>query len=162
MFSWDARGVESLPMILIISLALGMFAIVLGTKSMARVGGLLEDQQSIESFDTLVEHVYSISFGGVGGKRNFELELPESEIIVWGKIIQLEIENETLRSEVLPLPILLDGFEDEFSIQSGGYTLELQRVSDDSSALGKGDYFLRLSRRGDDESTRLPDRLPSL
>jgi hypothetical protein len=161
MFGRDPRGVESLPMILIISLALGMFAITLGMKSMVRVKSLLGDQQSIEGFDTLVEHVYSISFGGVGGKRSFELELPESEIIVRGKIIQLEIENEVCRSVVLPLPILLDGFEDEFSIQSGGYTLELQRVSDDSSALGKGDYFLRL-RRGDDESARLPGRLPSL
>ncbi len=161
MFSRDARGVESLPMILIISLALGMFAIVLGTKSMARVGGLLEDQQSIESFDTLVEHVYLISFGGVGGERSFELELPESEIIVRGKIIQLELENEIRRTEVLPLPILLDGFEDEFSIQSGGYTLELQRVSDDSSVLGEGDYFLCLRRVGD-ESARLPGRLPSM
>lgn len=161
MFGRDVRGVESLPIVLIISLALGTFAIALGMKSMVRVRSLLGDQQAIESFDTLVEHVYSIGFGGVGGKRSFELELPESEIIVRGKIIQLEIENEVRRSEVLPLPIFLDGSEDKFSIQSGGYTLELQRVSDDSSVLDKGDYFLHLRRVGD-ESTRLPNRLPSL
>ncbi|MEA1905232.1 MAG: hypothetical protein U9M97_05095, partial [Candidatus Hadarchaeota archaeon] len=76
MFGRDVRGVESLPIVLIISLALGTFAIALGMKSMVRVRSLLGDQQAIESFDTLVEYVYSIGFGGVGGKRSFELELP--------------------------------------------------------------------------------------
>jgi len=144
-----ARGVESLPMVLIISIALGTFALTFGIRSMAHVEDLLDDQKAIESFEALVEHAYLASFGGVGSKQSFELDLPGSEILVRGRLVQLKVENEIRKSKILPLPIILDGFQIGSSIQSGSYILELQRTSSDLDAAGVGDYFLCMRRAGD-------------
>lgn len=157
MFGYDDRGTGSLPVMLIISIALGTFALAFGVKSMTQVRGLLEDQQAVESFDTFIEEVYSISFGGTGSERSFELVLPRSEIVVQGKLVQLKIENEVRRSEVLPLPVFSNGSGSGFSIRSGDYTLRLQRISDNLSVLRNGGYFLCLGRNSDG-STRLPGR----
>ncbi len=153
----DIRGIESLPMVLVISIALGAFALAFGVKSLTQVRSLLEDQQAVESFDTFVERVYSISFGGTGSEQSFELDLPRSEIIVQGKLIQLKIENEIRRSKILPLPVFLDRPGSGFSIRSGNYTLKLQHIPDNSGVPSNGGYFLCL-RRSVDGPARLPSR----
>lgn len=139
----DARGVESLPVVLVLSVALGALAIGIGSRSMTQTKGLLEEQQDLESFNVLIEQARATSFGGIGGERRFDLDLSGGEILVDGRLVQLRIGDEIRRSEILPLPILSGGREN-LKIRSNSYSLALRRAASGYGAVMEGDFFLEL------------------
>lgn len=134
----DVGGVEALPMTLLLGVLLGTFTLGLGVKCLTDVRSLLERERAVESFDTFVERARVACAGGRGSMQQFELELPNSRIIAGGRLLQLSVGDEIKRSEIMPLPILLDGRE-AWETGGGRYSIELQRSDRD-------EYFLKLRR----------------
>lgn len=132
----DDRGVENLPIILLLGVMLGACTLGIGARCLANVRNLSELQQAVDDFNVLVERARIVSAGGEGNIQQIELNLSPGIIVGRGKLLQLVVGDEVRRSEVLPLPILVGGHEN-WKIINGRYTIELQRNS-------RGWYFLEL------------------
>lgn len=133
----DARGVESLPVVLLLGTMLAVCALGLGVEAMARAQSLGERQRAIESFNTFVERAHMASAGGLGNQQWVELELSGGKLVIDANLVQLVVGEEVLRSKILSLPVVLDGGGDE--IGEGSYAIELRRGSE-------GEYFLGIRR----------------
>lgn len=131
----DAKGVESLPVVLLLGTALAACALGLGVESMTRARSLGERQRAIESFNTFIERARIASAGGLGGEQWVELELVGGKLVFDANLVQLVVGEEVLRSEVLPLPIVLEG--EGYEIGEGSYAIELRRGAE-------GGYFLEI------------------
>lgn len=123
-------------MILLLGTVLGACTLGIGVRCLANVQKLSELQQAVDGFNAFVERAKIVCAGGEGNIQQIELDLPAGMIIVEGKLLQLVVDNEIRRSEVLSLPILVDGCE-VWEISNGRYTIGLQRNS-------RGEYFLEL------------------
>ncbi len=132
----DAKGVETLPTVLLIGTILGACTLGIGARCLANVRKLTDLQQAVDDFNSLVEGARIVSAGSKGSIQQIELDLPTGRIVARGKLLQLVVGDEMRRSEVLPLPILIDNSE-TWEITDGGYAIELQRDS-------RGKYFLEL------------------
>lgn len=132
----DAKGVETLPIVLLLGTILGACTLGIGARCLANVQKLAELQQAVDDFNSLVERAMIVSAGSEGSIQQIELDLPTGRIEARGKLLQLVAGDEIWRSEVLPLPILIDGHE-TWEITNGGYAIELRRDS-------RGKYFLEL------------------
>ncbi|KUO41365.1 MAG: hypothetical protein AVW06_04585 [Hadesarchaea archaeon DG-33-1] len=132
----DAKGVETLPTVLLIGTILGACTLGIGARCLANVRKLTDLQQAVDDFNSLVEGTRIVSAGSEGSIQQIELDLPTGRIVARGKLLQLVVGDEMRRSEVLPLPILIDNSE-TWEIADGGYAIELQRDS-------RGKYFLEL------------------
>jgi len=131
----DSAGVESLPVLLLLGIVLAACALGLGMEAMARAQSLGERQRAIESFNTFVERARMASAGGLGSERWVELELSGGKLVVDANLVQLIYGEEVLRSEILPLPVVLNG--GDFEIDAGSYAIELRRDDKDG-------YFLEV------------------
>lgn len=131
----DAKGVETLPIVLLLGTMLGACTLGIGARCLANVRKLAELQQAVDDFNSLVERARIVSAGSEGA-RQIELDLPTGRIVARGKLLQLVVGDEIRRSEVLPLLILIDSHE-TWEITNGEYTIELRRDSRDK-------YFLEL------------------
>jgi len=132
----DARGIETLPVVLLLGTVLGACTLGIGVRCLAGVQRLSELQQAVDDFNAFVERARIVCAGGEGNIQQIELDLPTGRTIVEGRLLQLVVGNEIRRSEVLPLPVLVDGNE-AWEIVNGRYEIELQRNS-------RGEYFLEL------------------
>jgi hypothetical protein len=132
----DAKGVETLPIVLLLGTMLGACTLGIGARYLANVRKLAELQQAADDFNSLVERARIASAGSEGSIQRIELDLPTGRIVARGKLLQFVVGDEIRRSEVLPLPVLIDGRE-TWEIANGGYAIELQRDS-------RGKYFLEL------------------
>lgn len=132
----DARGIETLPMVLLLGTVLGACTLGIGVRCLAGVQRLSELQQAVDDFNAFVERARIACAGGEGNIQQIELDLPTGRIIVEGKLLQLVVGDEVRRSEVLPLPVLIDGHGAQ-EIINGRYAIELQRNS-------RGEYLLEL------------------
>jgi hypothetical protein len=141
----DARGIEGLPVVLIISAVLGACVLGLGVKALTNVQNIASRQRAIESFDSLVEKARHVSFGAPGSWQCIELELLSGKIIGDGRLLQLLIDGEACRVEILPLPMLMGG-QSTFELKSGWYVVELCRVSRElaqrDNLLREGEFYL--------------------
>ncbi len=129
----DAKGIESLPVLLLLGTALAACALGLGIESMRRAQSLGERQRAIESFNTFVERARITSAGGLGSEH--WVELVGGKLVFDANLVQLVVGEEVLRSEVLPLPIVLEG--GDYEIGEGSYAIELRRGAE-------GGYFLEI------------------
>lgn len=129
----DNRGVESLPITLLLGVVLGASAIAIGVTCLDRTQRLSERQRAIDSFNLLVEHAKIISAGGMGSVQLVELDLGDSSILVDGEHVQLLTGGAVTRSEIIPLQMSFDGEQ----LRSGSYLLELER-------LASGRYVIRV------------------
>jgi len=134
----DARGIETLPIVLLLGTVLGACTLGIGIRCLGNVQGLSELQQAVDGFNAFVERARIVCAGGEGNIQQIELDLPTGRAIVEGRLLQLVVGNEIRRSEVLPLPVLVDCHEAQ-EILNGRYEIELQRNS-------RGEYFLELRR----------------
>jgi hypothetical protein len=125
----DAKGVESLPVVLLLGAVLAASTLAIGTAC------LDERQRAIESFNIFVERARMASTGGIGSVQQVELELTGGKLVVDANLVQLIYGEEVLRSETLPLPVVQDG--GGFEIGTGSYAIELLRG-------GEGGYFLEV------------------
>lgn len=132
----DAKGVETLPIVLLLGTILSACTLGIGARCLANVRKLAELQQAVDDFNSLVERAMIVSAGSEGSIQHIELDLSTGRIVVRGKLLQLVVGDEIRRSEVLPLPILIDNHE-TWEIANGWYAIELQRDS-------RGKYFLEL------------------
>lgn len=132
----DARGVENLPMILLLGVMLGVCTLGIGARCLANVRNLSELRQAVDDFNVFAERARIVSAGGEGNIQQIELDLSPGRIVARGKLLQLVVGDEVRRSEVLPLPILVDGHED-WEVINGRYAIELRRNN-------RGEYFLEL------------------
>ncbi|MFQ6129623.1 MAG: hypothetical protein ACE5OT_02290 [Candidatus Hadarchaeaceae archaeon] len=130
----DAKGVESLPIVLLLGAVLAASTLAIGTACLDLVQGLRERQRAIGSFNTFVERAHMVSTGGVGNVQQVELELAGGKLVFDANLVQLIYGGEVLRSETLPLPVVWDGGD---LIDAGSYAIELLRG-------GEGEYFLKL------------------
>ncbi len=151
----EMRGVEGLPVVLLLGAILGASALALGFKAMGRAADAETRQQVIRSFNEFTERVRIVSLGGVGSVQQVELDLSGAQILFDGRLVQLVDGDEVLKSEVIQLPIVasmnrLDG---------GRYSMALKRATNDelrnnglvrplvdNGALRSGDYFIELRR----------------
>jgi len=133
----ESAGIESLPVVLLLGTVLAMCALGLGVEAMTRAQSLGERQRAIESFNTFIERARMASAGGLGSEQWVELELAGGKLVVDANLVQLVVGEEVLRSEILPLPVVLDSRDNE--IGGGGYAVELRRGSE-------GGYFLMVRR----------------
>ena len=131
----NAKGVESLPVVLLLGILLAASTLAIGTTCLDRAQRLGERQHAIESFNTFVERAHMASAGGIGSIQQVELELNGGKLVVDVNLVQLTYGEEVLRSETLPLPIVLEG--GGFEIGAGIYAIELQRD-------GENGYFLEV------------------
>jgi len=132
----DSGGIETLPIVLLLGTVLGACTLGIGVRCLAGVQRLSELQQAVDDFNAFVERARIVCAGGEGNIQQIELDLPTGRAIVEGRLLQLMVGNEIRRSEVLPLPVLVDGNE-AWEIANGRYAIELQRNS-------RGEYFLEL------------------
>lgn len=144
-FHLEGRGFSEIPMILILSLFLASIAFTFGFRGLNRVDSIEMRQDSIRSFNRLIEVATRLSYGEVGGDRKLELEFQGGEVRVDGRLVQLRGENEIFRSEYLPLP-LLGGGDDSYTIRDGSYLIGLAVGSDVTGGGGGNQLVLRLRR----------------
>lgn len=135
MMRCDAKGVESLPVVLLLGAVLAASTLAIGTACLDRVQRLGERQRAIESFNIFVERTRMASTGGIGSVQQVELELTGGEIVFDANLVQLIYGEEVLRSRTLPLPVVQDG--GGFEIGTGSYEIELLRGDE-------GGYFLEV------------------
>ena len=135
MLQRDAKGVESLPVVLLLGAVLAASTLAIGAACLDRVQRLGKRQRAIESFNSFVERTRMASTGGVGSVQQVELELAGGELVVDANLVQLIYGDEVLRSETLPLPVVQEG--GRFEIGTGSYVIELRRDSED-------EYFLKV------------------
>ncbi len=121
----NAKGVESLPIVLLLGAMLAASTLGIGTTCIDRTQRLDERQHAINSFNSFVERARIISAGGIGSIQQVELELNRGKLVFDAKLVQLTYDEEVLRSEILPLPIVLEG--GGFKIGAGSYSIKLQR-----------------------------------
>jgi len=131
----DAKGVESLPVVLLLSAVLAASTLAIGTACLDRVQRLGKRQRAIESFNTFVERTRMVSIGGIGSVQQVALELAGGELVFDANLVQLIYGEEVLRSRILPLPVVQDG--GDFEIGTGSYAIELLRGDE-------GGYFLEV------------------
>lgn len=131
----DARGVESMPVVLLLGAVLGAGTLAIGTTCLDQARRLSERQRAIDSFNHFVERSRMLSAGGVGSVQLVELELGGGEIIVDGELVQLMLNGDLVRSDTLPLPV----FSQETELGSGSYLIELKREAG-------GEFFLEVRR----------------
>lgn len=125
-------------MILLLGTVLGACTFGIGVRCLGNVQNLTELQQAVDGFDDFVELARIACAGGEGNVQQIELDLPVGSIVVEGKLLQLMIGDEVRESELIPLPIIVYGYE-TWEIVNGFYEIELQRDS-------WGDYYLDLRR----------------
>jgi hypothetical protein len=121
---------------LLLGTVLGACTLGIGIRCLASAQKLSGMQRAIDSFNALMERARIVCAGGEGNVQQIELDLPTGRIIIEGKLLQLVIGDEVRRSEVLPLPVLSDGYGVR-EIVNGRYAIELQSNS-------RGEYFLEL------------------
>jgi len=131
----NAKGVESLPVVLLLGAVLAASTLAIGTACLDRVQRLGKRQRAIESFNTFVERTRMVSTGGIGSVQQVELELAGGELVFDANLVQLIYGEEVLRSRTLPLPVVQDG--GDFEIGTGSYAIELLRGDE-------GGYFLEV------------------
>ncbi|MEW6222682.1 MAG: hypothetical protein AB1476_05190 [Candidatus Hadarchaeota archaeon] len=117
----DARGMESLPAVLLLSVALGTATLSLGLTSLCQFERSSEKQLAIQGFQNLIEEAMLLGAGGVGGTRAVNLEVGRAKVLVNGTLAELALENQILEAEVLPLPLSAR------ELATGAYILELKR-----------------------------------
>lgn len=122
----DARGVESLPIVLLLGAVLGASTLTIGAACLDQSQRLSVRQRAIDSFNHFVERAWMVSVGGVGNVQLVGLELGDGKLAVDGELVQLQIDGEVVRSDVLPLSISAPNPE----LSSGGYLIELKRGTD--------------------------------
>ncbi len=129
----DARGVEALPVALLLGAVLGASALAIGFACLDQAQRLDERQRAIDGFNLFIERTRMLSAGGVGSVQLIELELGGCQIILEGELVQLVTGGEVVRSDVLPIPVSTPTFQ----LGTGTYLIELKRGAD-------GKCFLRL------------------
>jgi hypothetical protein len=149
----EMRGVEGLPVVLLLGAILGASALALGFKAMGRAADTETRQRAIRSFDEFTERARIVALGGVGSTQQVELE--GTQIILDGRLVQLIDGDEILRSEVIQLPIVasvgrLDGGRCSMTLKRATndelQNNEFASALVDNSALRLGDYFIELRR----------------
>ena len=128
----EAKGVESLPVALLLGIVMAACTLGLGLKCIDNAQTFDLRQRAIESFNSFIERARTASAGGFGNTQLVELELGGGEIVVDSKLAQLWIDGEVLRSEVLQLPIHAKNAR----LEDGVYEIELKR--------GAQGYFLEV------------------
>ena len=128
----EAKGVESLPVALLLGIVMAACTLGLGLKCIDNAQGLSQRQRAIEGFNSFIERARMVSAGGLGNVQLVELELGGGEIVIDSKLAQLWIDGEVLRSEVLQLPIHAKNTR----LEDGVYEIELKR--------GAQGYFLEV------------------
>jgi len=151
----EMRGVEGLPVVLLLGAILGASALALGFKAMGRAADTEARQRAIRSFDEFTERARIVALGGVGSTQQVELELDGTQMIFDGRLVQLVDGDEILKSEVIQLPIVtsvgrLDGGRCSMALKKATsdelQSNELVRALIDNGALRLGDYFIELRR----------------
>ena len=130
----EAKGVESLPVALLLGIVMATCTLGLGLKCIDNAQGLDLRQRAIEGFNSFIERASVVSFGGVGNVQRIELELGGGEIVIDFKLAQLWVGEEVLRSEVLQLPV----YAENARLEDGVYEIELKR--------GTQGYFLEVRK----------------
>jgi len=151
----ETRGIEGLPVVLLLGAVLGASALAIGFKAMDRATDTEARQRAIRSFDEFIERVHIVALGGVGSTQQVELELSGARMLFDGRLVQLVDGDEILRSEVIQLPIVtsiarLDGGRCSMTLKRATND-ELQnnervRTLVDNGALQFEDYFIELRR----------------
>ncbi|MGQ9787791.1 MAG: hypothetical protein ACUVQM_00525 [Candidatus Hadarchaeaceae archaeon] len=129
----DSRGVESLPVVVLIGAILTAGTVSIGVEAISRAQRMTTQRRAIESFDLFVEQSRILCAGGLGDSRFVYIELGDGLIVLKGNIVQLLIGG-TARSELLPLPVL----ESENELRSGIYFLQVCR--------GVCGFFIKVER----------------
>ncbi len=124
----DKRGVESLPMALLLGTMLAASTVAIGAACLERAERMSERQRMIDSFNAFVERAQFLSAGGVGSIQAVDLDLGGGWIRVEGKCVQLLNDNSVLRGELVPLEISVEGN----LLRSGSYIMRVVRDSDGS------------------------------
>ena len=132
----DNRGIESLPVALLLGAFLGASTLAIGAACLERAQRMSGHQREVDSFNVFVERAQILSAGGVGGEQLVELELGDSSIRVEGRLVQLFADDTTVRSEFIPIEMVIEGKE----LRSGSYLMEIARAPD-------GRFFIKV--RGD-------------
>jgi hypothetical protein len=122
----DAKGVEALPIVLLLGAVLGASILAIGFACLDQTQRLNERQRAIDGFNLFIERARMLSAGGVGSVQLVELELGGCKIVLEGELIQLVMGEEVVRSDVLSIP-----------------------VSTPTSQLGTGTYLIGLKRGAD-------------
>jgi hypothetical protein len=151
----ETRGIEGLPVVLLLGAVLGASALAIGFKAMDRATDTEARQRAIRSFDEFIERVHIVALGGVSSTQQVELELAGTQMFFDGRLVQLVDGDEILRSEVIQLPIVtsiarLDGGRCSMTLKRATND-ELQnnervRTLVDNGALQFEDYFIELRR----------------
>jgi len=116
----DDRGVESLPVMLLMGMMLAASTIAIGMDCLDRVQRMSARQRAVDSFNIFVERAQLLSAGGAGNVRLVELDLGGGSIILDGNLVQLLAGDTVVRSEVLSLRL----FADQNELRSGNYIME--------------------------------------
>ena len=151
----EMRGIEGLPVVLLLGAILGASALVLGFKAIGRAADTEARQRAIRSFNEFTERTHIVALGGVGSTQQVELELEGTQMIFDSRLVQLVDGDEILRSEVIQLPIVasidrLNGERCSMILKRATndelQNNELVRALVDNGALRLGDYFIELRR----------------
>lgn len=133
-----------MPVVLILCIVLASLAIGLGVKGLNQVRELQNKQKSIQSFNRLVKAASNTTYGGVNETKKIRLELDGGTIRINNDLAQLEKEEEIIKSEILPLP-LLENEKENYNIQSGVFQIKLVDLGDNANLEGGNRLVLELS-----------------
>jgi len=151
----EVRGIEGLPVVLLLGAILGASALALGFKAMGRAADTETRQRAIRSFNEFIERARIVALGGVGSTQQVELELSGAQMLFNGRLVELVDGDEILRSEVIQLPIVasidrLNGGRCSMTLKRATndelQNNDLVRALVDNGALRLEDYFIELGR----------------
>lgn len=137
----DVRGIEGLPVVLLLGVIFGACTFGIGAKCLMRAQNATGEQRAVESFNAFVERARAACMGGVGSTQQIGLELSGGRILIGDRLVQLAVGEEVLRTEILPLPIVSEAGGE---LGEGCYLLELKRTTRE----GVGEFILDLIENG--------------
>lgn len=129
---------------LILCVFLGFLAIGIGEVTLTQFSEITNKQKSINKFEEFVELATETCYGELERKKEIKLGLKNYKISIEGKLIQLKDGEETIKSDYLPLPFILDGKE-KSTIRNGVFLIKLVDSKVDSHSRDR--LILKLTRR---------------
>jgi hypothetical protein len=142
---------------MMLGLVLTASVLAVGVGCVDRLHRVRREQLAVEDFNRFVERVQWLSAGGEGGTGFLELSL-DGRIVVDGTLAKLVVGEETLRVEVLPLPVRylepevvkenlnkVSGFQTVPGLVSGARNL-IPSYLDENFSLTAGSYLFELKR----------------
>lgn len=120
----DHSGIVDLPIVIILSIMLGLIAISIGYTGLNQVESMTKERQEIRSFNRFVEESKTVKRGFPNESKQVEISFDSSRLVFENRLVRLVRNGEVKRVTEFPIPFYKDN-SSEFFLEGGNYEIEL-------------------------------------